>query len=923
MFDYFAFISYSRRDLRIAKQLQSDLEWFRIPVGVERPAGVAGHRKYIRPVALDKTDLDLRPASFWSDIEQRLERSRYLIVLCSPYSAASENVDREVRHFLLSRNDAQASVIPVIVAGQPHGDDPATECFPPSLRNLPTPLIQRNLPTLIDSTREELLLQVVSFLLDVKFSTINDRYQRERRRKLRRLALGAATVTMVFALIAGYAMFQRSAAIQQSNLAQTNESRAMDLAKRNQELADKESRARGQAEREKLVASDEAERAKRSDYSSRIALAQNEASRGNIARVRALLDGCPAELRRFEWYWLRKGMDTSVSKFAAHESRVVALSQSADCSKIASWAEDNTARVWTIGRPDPILTLRIGDARILGAAISADGKRIALGKLGGTMEVYDVDNQARRLHRWTVRGAERDISDISDIQFCGDGSRLVVALVNPTSVRIYDANGRTVQRLGANGPVATSANGMRLAALAGQASDSLKVNIFDVDSGQQLAQLVGHEGNVTSLSLSADGKRLVSCSSDDTVKTWDAQKGGAALRTITGGGRVVDVSAVAISRDGLRFATSHLDNAIRLWEFDRNAEPIATLRGHEGGIDALLLNGDGSRIASAGIDGTIRVWEVRRANESRLIHASSHMQTTPVAISGDGRRVASGHWDNSVKVWNNDDAHAPSMVLSGHANQVTCVAFSVDGSRIVSGGFDRTAIVWDAKTGSELLRLNGHGGTLNAVAISADNKLIATSGWGDGTLRIWDGEHAGPALFILRAPHREWFKAIALSEDGNRVFAGTSNGELEVFEPRGGTSPLFTIHAHQGEVGGLALSPDAKRIYSCGNDGMIRMWDARVIGEALSTFTGHVGGITALAMSGDGKRIVSCGTDRTIRFWDAEHGGEALLTLTSPELYPSSVVMSRDGMRIASGAFSETVRSWDSRAATNAAIPAP
>ena len=42
----------------------------------------------------------------------------------------------------------------------------------------------------------------------------------------------------------------------------------------------------------------------------------------------------------------------------------------------------------------------------------------------------------------------------------------------------------------------------------------------------------------------------------------------------------------------------------------------------------------------------------------------------------------------------------PLLDLKGHTGTVTSVAFSPDGTRIVTGSGDQTAKVWDARTGT-------------------------------------------------------------------------------------------------------------------------------------------------------------------------------------------------------------------------------
>mmetsp|Transcript_23863 Transcript_23863/g.20030 ORF Transcript_23863/g.20030 Transcript_23863/m.20030 type:complete len:100 (-) Transcript_23863:2488-2787(-) len=57
------------------------------------------------------------------------------------------------------------------------------------------------------------------------------------------------------------------------------------------------------------------------------------------------------------------------------------------------------------------------------------------------------------------------------------------------------------------------------------ASDDHTVRVFDKVSGRTIRRLEGHTGPVTHIAYSADGKLLVSGSSDTTLKLWDIEKG--------------------------------------------------------------------------------------------------------------------------------------------------------------------------------------------------------------------------------------------------------------------------------------------------------------------------------------------------------------------------------------------------------------
>ena len=116
-FTYYAFVSYSHKDEKWARWIQSALERYRLPAAVRKEAGKPLPER-IRPVFRDATDLGV--GKLVDNLRQELEQSKFLIVVCSPNSARPNAegkhwVDEEVVHFCeLGRADR---IIPVIVGG--------------------------------------------------------------------------------------------------------------------------------------------------------------------------------------------------------------------------------------------------------------------------------------------------------------------------------------------------------------------------------------------------------------------------------------------------------------------------------------------------------------------------------------------------------------------------------------------------------------------------------------------------------------------------------------------------------------------------------------------------------------------------------------------------------------------------------------
>ena len=101
-YQFFAFISYNSHDTAWGKKLQSKLERYRMPATLCREHG--WKRKPIRPVFFAPTDI--QPGALSEELQERLRASRHLIVICSPHSARSEWVGREIAFFhSLGRTD--------------------------------------------------------------------------------------------------------------------------------------------------------------------------------------------------------------------------------------------------------------------------------------------------------------------------------------------------------------------------------------------------------------------------------------------------------------------------------------------------------------------------------------------------------------------------------------------------------------------------------------------------------------------------------------------------------------------------------------------------------------------------------------------------------------------------------------------------
>lgn len=197
-YKYYAFISYSRKDERMARWIQKKLEAYRLPTVLQRQ-----HKNLPKKLKIfrDKTDIGIGD-SVENAISRELADSKKLIVICSPNSACSNWVDLEITNFLnLGRtpNDILPFVIKGIIDAQSKQN-----CYTPKLLEL-------NINA-ADSTHEKkanAFIRLLSSLLEIKY---DDLMRRERVRSIRkkiRWGLLAAFVSFCILVSVPYTVYYK------------------------------------------------------------------------------------------------------------------------------------------------------------------------------------------------------------------------------------------------------------------------------------------------------------------------------------------------------------------------------------------------------------------------------------------------------------------------------------------------------------------------------------------------------------------------------------------------------------------------------------------------------------------------------------------------------------------------------------------
>lgn len=199
--NYIAFISYRHRPLDIwtAKRLHKRIERYVIPKDLRRDG-----KKKLGLVFRDQDELPIA-SNLSENIREALDRSAFLIVICTPDSVQSPWVQREIRYFL--EHHDRDHVLAVLASGTPE------TAFSPLLTERRSPdgdLLEEieplaaNIVAENERTRRRLFriesLRIIAALIGCPFDSL---YRRELRFRRRRAAAAIGTGALVAAVFIG------------------------------------------------------------------------------------------------------------------------------------------------------------------------------------------------------------------------------------------------------------------------------------------------------------------------------------------------------------------------------------------------------------------------------------------------------------------------------------------------------------------------------------------------------------------------------------------------------------------------------------------------------------------------------------------------------------------------------------------------
>ena len=884
--EYYAFISYQRKDEEWAERLRNKLEHYHLPSGVRKQD--TSLPKEIRPVFRDT--LELAGGVLAKEIEMALQNSKFLIVICSPNSAKSPWVNKEVQTFIdLGREDR---IIPFIIDGSPFSNDSTTECFPPSLQSLKDEkeILGININ---EMGRDAAAVKVVARMFGLKFDALWQRYERENRRKRWMIIGGALMVALVSLALVLYissinreVRSERDRANSERDRANSERDRA-ETANASLKLANDSISSqnvlilnqRDSLNTYNIQLLEERTRVLLASYKTQeqyLLLASQKAkemmdkgdyigAKNQLLQIESLNMEIPIYTPEIEQA-LRRTEESNSGIIKAHISPIKKARLSPDGKIVVSCANNENIKLWNT-HTGKLLYSIANKEYSPGIIFSPNGHLVISYK--DSISIWSIDD-FKQVYSFPYKGGIiRDIDTTNRILLVDGNGVNKLNIIDGTSGQLITSIQTTYKQF-ISSAYFLSNDMVVTAAL----DDSIR--IYDINEQSIVRKWKAHEYGVNFISLNKDKTKIISGEfgklsfneplvKSDSLKIWDTQSGHL-LSAFP-----ISVKNAIFSPDGRNIIAIKGKDIVIIDA--KGGNEINTINGHDTHITDLDINRNGTLLISASSDDSvIRLWDEYYLNLTTREQKKGSIYTLPSSFypKGDKFLVSSG---DSLMLFNFDAGKVKFVKKFGtkYTPMLSSIRFDSLGKRFITT--DGIATIWDAAFLKPICRIR----TFNPkyAEISPNGRLAVTVRDYHNMVYLWDISKGDslidkPAHSITAGNKKTHVNTASFSPDGKFLVTAHNDGLIKIWEMNNFTC-VDSLIGHTISANTAFYSHDGRYVLSASADRSVKIWDMTTK-KCINSLVGHTAEVCYAELSKDDKLVISTSFDNSLIIWDAKSG---------------------------------------------------
>ncbi len=584
------------------------------------------------------------------------------------------------------------------------------------------------------------------------------------------------------------------------------------------------------------------------------------------------------------------------SDLGKHDDSVTCLLLTPSNDRLISGSEDQTIKVWNLIDKKLIKTMQGHTDYVNCLAINSNGSKLFSGSSDKTIQIWDLSEYKR------LAVLEGPTDSVNSIIINCQNTRLYSANRDKT-VTVWDIND-SIQYPFCEGHfdvilrIETTPDGKYLVSV----SDDANIIIWDIKEGRQKAKLTGHTYLVTALAITSDGSKIVTGSYNRMLKIWDLKKESElaflSMESATW--------CLILSKDEKEIIVACCDSTIRIYDFEKLVSLRKFQEGHCSNITRVILSPDGEKLVSASEDRLIIVWNYRTTEKLIVMEGHKYCVQSLAFIKDQNLKLLSGSTDKTLRVWNLDSG-ANEKVIEGFGGTLMDLIVTADQKTVIIGCLNKTIHIYDLNSYKEIKKIDGVIFNVEDILLTKDEKYFYAAG--EKTIGIWNFTSGVLEKYLTGFSHE--ITSEILSPNKKMICFATDDSVIKVWDFYKG---LIAKHEeHKDEITSLIMTSNNQILVSASKDKTIiffRVQDSSIINR----LKGHSAPINALALTKAEDVLISASGDNTIILWNFPDGSKIAEFKTNKDIVLSIVIVS--DLQFLTGGSEKKVNLWNIRNGT-------
>jgi WD40 repeat protein len=413
-------------------------------------------------------------------------------------------------------------------------------------------------------------------------------------------------------------------------------------------------------------------------------------------------------------------------------------------------------------------------------------------------------------------------------------------------------------------------------------SDIGMIGLIDLESPAEAAQIRQIRPTsvrqpkvfIKKIEFSPDGKWLAADDGDGGIqifsrKNFDTGAAQPCHRHIN------DVYDIAISDDGRSILSVGSDAKLMISLVEDQCRNTRSLRANAKSVQSIaLLDANAKRVATGSGDGSIVLWSLEKTGAIQTKNQDQFTIPTSIAFSPDQRHVVVTGLAEHEGFARAFDAITLAPIgprVAGLIGPATGVIFDrpMNTTHLIgSSGLMRWADI-GVSTLEPAQAFLEHQVFWPGVLYSPDARTVALLER-SGLLRLLDIPSGKIQWEKSVLEHNIDPRSVAISTDGRWIAVGSTNGLIQLIDTSSGEPKNKPFALHKLEVTGMVFSPDGKRLYSGSTDARLIVWDLE--SGTSTSLENPDGSIQQIALSNDGSVLAASTQRGVINLWRTRDG---------------------------------------------------